>query len=153
MATEFRVLKGKGKWTKVFLPDSTFGDPAWKTDLYMDAANVEAFKALKVKNKVYRDDDGDFVHLKRDVEKTMKGQKVTFSPPIVSNKDGTPFTGNSIGNGSDLTVTLEYYSWPGRPGVLPGYGIRLHSLQVDNLVPYQPNKVKEVDGEAAPMAT
>lgn len=147
MATEFKKFKGKGKWMKIFVPDSTFGDPQYRMQLYLTPEGVIEFKKLGVKNKVNTDEDGSYVNLKRDVSKIMRGQTVSFSPPIVVDKEGNPFKEGSIGNGSDLTVTVEHYAYNPKTGGGPAHAIRLHTVQVDNLVPYQPNVTKETVNE------
>src|SRR5216684_3873576 len=131
--TQYITFSGKGKWIKLFTPDSTFGDPCWKTVLYLSPEDVVRFKELKVKNKINQDEDGTYVNLKRPVSKNTKGTTVTYAPPVVTDNKGNPFNGHEIPNGSDITVTLEYYGWPGRTGVLPGHAIRMHSVQIDNL--------------------
>lgn len=151
MKTELVVLKGKCKWAKVQIPDATFGDPSYRMDLYLTPESIETFKSLKVKNKLNQDQDGAFIHLKRDTSKIMKGQRVQFNPPVLTNKDGTPFTDSQIGNGSDVTVSVEYYGWGASKGVLPGYAIRLYAIQVDNLVNYEPNRKQEQSNEAASL--
>ena len=152
MATEFKTLKGKGKWVKVYLPDENFGDPAYKLDLYISPEQLLEFKSWGLKNRTYRDEDGDYVHLKRPVSKTWgRGQRIDFSPPVVIDNKGNPFN-QPIGDGSELTVTLEYYGF--NPGTLgkPGKAIRMHTVQVDNHVPSQyaqkhPKEINNVQPE------
>ncbi len=146
MPTEFKVLKGTGKWVKLYLPDDSFGDSAWKLDLYLDEENLKAFKALRLMNKIKKDDDGTFIHLKRPTKKVFKGQEVIFAPPIVTDAKGNPFN-EPIGNGSALTVTLEYYGFNPRTGGGPGHAVKIHAVQVDDLVPSPYAQSKEKANE------
>ena len=152
--TEFKTLKGKGKWVKIYLPDDNFGDPAWKLDLYISPEDLLTFKSWGLKNRTYRDEDGDYVHLKRPVSKKWKGQEVNFTAPVVIDDKGNPFN-QPIGNGSDLTVTLEYYGFNAKTGGGPGKAIRLHTVQVDNLVPspYAQQHPKEINNVSPTVET
>jgi hypothetical protein len=147
--TEYVVFSGKAKWAKVFNADTTFGEPSWRMCLYLSPEDVTRFKSLKLKNKVNQDEDGEYVNVKRQVSQVKKGVTINYTPPVITDNKGNPFNGHDIPNGSDVTVTLEYYGWPGRAGVLPGYAIRLHSVQVDNIKPIVLNMRKETTNEAA----
>jgi hypothetical protein len=96
------------------------------------------FKELSVKNTVKRDDDGDYIVFRRPTQRVVKGKVQGLSPPVIVDKEGNPTEGVGIGNGSDVTVKLDYYSYKSPQGDT-GKAIRLAGLRVDNLVPYNPN--------------
>jgi hypothetical protein len=130
--TEYVFLKGRSKWCKVSSPDP-WG--FWKTSLYLTPESLEKFKSLGVKNHLHKDDDGYFIICKRPQSKMIKGKVVGLAPPIVINIDGLEMHDVVIGNGSDITVKLEYYGWTF--GGNPGKSVRLHTIRIDNLVPYE----------------
>lgn len=132
--TKFITFQGKGKWVKPYVP-SQFDK--WSLDLYMPKEEVERFKELKVMNHLKRDDDGDYVTFSRPTSKTFKGKLEGLSPPLVTDKDGMPMINVPIGNGSDLTVTLELYPYqpPGKDQPKKN-AIRLFAIRVDELVPF-----------------
>jgi len=141
----FVYLQGKTKWFRHSAPNK-FGN--WSHDLYLDPTSLEKWKELQensedvqgIKNRLKRDEDGDFVTLRRPVEKQMRtGKKVGFAPPEVFMADGvTPLRGVLVGNTSDITTKLEVYQH-----FIPGTkdkkakAIRWLSSKVDNLVPFE----------------
>lgn len=137
METKFPTFKGKCKWCRVFQPNKW---RKWSLDLYLDNEQVEKFKALETMNHVKKDDDGYFVTLSRPVEKESRfGKKVGFNPPVVVDKDGNNFPPTPIGNGSDLTCTLEHYSYKDPSSGKTKYAIRLYAVRVDNLIEMSKN--------------
>ena len=135
MAQKQVYLQGKSKWARLQSPDD-WGN--WKLNLYLTPESKKTFEDLKVKNHLKRDDDGDFVAIKRPVQKMIKGKVMGLAPPVIVDKDGTPTT-EMIGNGSDVTVKCDYYSYKSPQGE-PGNAIRLAGVRIDNLVPYTPAK-------------
>ena len=134
MAQKQVYLQGKCKWARLQSPDQ-WGN--WKINLYPTKESMAIFKELNVKNHVKRDDDGDFIALKRPTQKMIKGKVMGYSPPTVVDKDGNP-TDVGIGNGSDVTVKCDYYSYKSPQGD-PGNAIRLTGIRIDSLVPYNPS--------------
>jgi len=128
-------LQGKGKWVKVKAPDQ-WGN--WKLNLYLTDESKKTFQDLKVKNYLKRDDDGDYIVVRRPTQKMIKGKIQGLAPPTIVDKDGAP-TETAIGNGSDITVKCDYYSYKSPTGE-PGKAIRLAGVRIDNLVPYTPDK-------------
>ena len=135
MAQKHVYLQGKCKWARLQTPDD-WGN--WKLNLYLTPESKKTFEELKVKNHLKRDDDGDFVAIKRPQSKIIKGRLTGMSPPVVLDKDGGPTT-ELIGNGSDVTVKCDYYSYKTPQGET-GNAIRLSSVRIDTLVPYTPSK-------------
>jgi hypothetical protein len=151
MATKDVFLTGKCKWAKLTVPDAKFGDPKWSIVLYLNQPSYEQFMELKkapggVKNVVKKDEDGYYVTLSRPTQRNYKGQIKAFIPPVVLDgrtklEDGSfpPLT-EYIGNGSDVTVKCEYYSYLMQATKTTEHAIRLVSVRVDNLVPYAPKR-------------
>jgi hypothetical protein len=142
--TKYEYLSGKGKWVKVFQPDTTpNGGQRWKVDLYPDPTSLEIIKKLKEEgllNHMRQDDDGYNMTFARPTQKIMKGRLVAFPPPVVLDKDLKPLENVAIGNGSDITIKLEIYKYP-KPGGekgQKGIAARLIAVRVDNLVPFEP---------------
>jgi len=136
MANQSTVyLQGKCKWARLQAPDQ-WGN--WKLNLYPTSDSMATFKELGVKNTVKRDDDGDYIALRRPTQRVVKGKVLGLSPPVIVDKEGNPIEGVGIGNGSDLTVKLDYYSYKSPQGD-SGKAIRLAGVRVDNLVPYNPS--------------
>lgn len=132
--TDTVFLQGKAKFARLHLPDQ-WGN--YKITLYLSNASYEKFKELGVKNVVKKDEDGYFITLRRPLQKMMKGKVVGLAPPSTVDKTGIPLRDVMIGNGSDVTVKLAYYSY-NTPQGEKGHAIRLEGVRVDNLVPYNP---------------
>ena len=131
MATETHMFRGKVKWPKVYQLNK-YGK--WTLDLYPDADSLDKFKALKVKNHLKKDEDGYYFSVSRPPQVSVRGKIFALTAPIVLDKNNIPTT-VAIGNGSDVTVKVDYYSYrKGTPD--QGYAMRLNSLRIDNLVPY-----------------
>jgi hypothetical protein len=149
--TEHIYLSGKSKWTQTKQVDK-YGK--WGICLYLDPASKETWLKMKEKgilNEINEDDDGEFIRLRRDQQKTFRdGTTRGFVPIKVLDKQGNPYDGN-IGNGSDVTCKVEMYSFkkPFGPGL--GYGIRLEAIRVDNLVPFEGKKKDAFDPDTAKL--
>ena len=136
MTKEYVYLQGKAKWAnRLARPDEKFN--RWSVVLYPNAESLEKFKALGTKNVVKKDDDGYNITLSRPVNKMMRGKLIAFTPPEVIDKDKQPLTA-AIGNGSDVTVKIEAYSYTPPTGG-KAKAIRLESVRVDNLIPFEPD--------------
>jgi hypothetical protein len=91
-------------------------------------------------NEVKKDEDGYSVMFKRPMEKW--GTQLT--PPQMMDKDGNPWKGELIGNGSDITVKVECYQYKKPFNKGKGRAIRLAAVRVDNLIPFER---REMTGE------
>lgn len=156
---EFIYLSGKAKWAaKLFTPDQQY--KCWSFLLYPDDPSYQKILEMKkgkegtqgILNVIKKDDDGYCMTLKRPTEKLFKGRMQGFTPPLVVNADNSPFNAQmSIGNGSDVTCKVEYYTY-NRPTGGKGSAIRLEAVRVDNLVPFEKEKdfkeaeLKQVSG-------
>lgn len=147
MAMTLVYLQGKAKWTqKLFVPDAQY--KCWSMVLYPNSESYDKILDMQkgseniegILNVIKKDDEGYYITLKRPTEKVIKGKVNGFQPPIVLNKDGSPLININIGNGSDVTTGLEYYTYKKPIGTKKGSAIRLFNVRVDNLVPYEPKK-------------
>lgn len=124
------VLSGKAHWASVANPNTTF-EPVWSVDLAIegDELNKARQMGLAIKNK--GDDRGDFVTIKRKVNRRDGTQN---QAPTLVDANKNPMSGTLIGNGSDINVLFKTYEWEyaGKTGV----GAELQKVQVANLVPY-----------------
>lgn len=152
MKVDYEFLQGKVKWFRSQTPDPW----GWyKHDLYLDGPSLEKWQRLKelgIKNELKRDDDGDYVTLRRPTEKKLRsGKTIGYNPPEVL--DGSkplpsggfePLRNVLVGNGSDITTKIEVYSYnvpvpPGQPKKT-GKAIRWLSSRIDNLIPFEINR-------------
>lgn len=144
--TEWYYFQGKASWAKLITPDLEFKN--WNIKVHLTPDSYNQFMKLKepdgeidgILNEVKQDDDGYFVVFKRPTEKKFGNEIKMFSPPEVLDADGKTMKGVHIGNGSDVTVKVECYKYnkPFKKG--RGRAIRLVSVRVDNLIPYERNK-------------
>jgi len=124
------VLSGKAHWASVASPNTTF-EPVWSVDLAIegDELNKARQMGLAIKNK--GDDRGDFVTIKRKVNRRDGTQN---QAPALVDANKNPMSGTLIGNGSDINVLFKTYEWEyaGKTGM----GAELQKVQVTKLVPY-----------------
>lgn len=154
---DYIYLQGKAKWFKHQMPNK-FGN--WSHDIYLNDESIEKVKKLQetkgktdgIKNAIKEDDDGKYISLSRPQSKTIRGKVVGFAPPEVLGRDGLPLHDMLVGNGSDITTKLEYYTYRKPFGDGRGSAIRWASTRVDNLVPFttqrdfDPDQTKSIQG-------
>ena len=142
MSKENVYLKGKGSWfNHAIIMDEEY--QKWHITLHLDQPSLEAFRALQVKTHLKKDDNGYFVRLSRPRKKIMRGKEVIFDAPKIFDKDGFEMSKEAcykIGNGSDITVKLEKYSYKPPGSKVQANAIRLESIRIDNLIPYEPKR-------------
>ncbi len=159
MTTEFVKLRGKSKWALLYdKTDDKYGS-VWKLDLYMDEDSLKKYEEIGLQRPVRESEDGKYVSFKRDVFKIFNPKEgpVYFTPPRIYGKDGkvlvyyvdkqegkSIYTGKSpdefyrvgepvsIGNGSEVEVTISTYNL----GKIPGKGSRLESVKILDLIEY-----------------
>lgn len=123
---------GKCRWAKLFKPDTKFAPGAYKVDLILDKEQIKQFKALKLRNAIKVDDDGNqFVTLSRKLGTKPWAPEEEWGPPIVVDKDGNKFE-KLIGNDSELACELVTYG-----GGDKFMGSRLEKVVVINHVAYE----------------
>lgn len=152
MATTYDFLQGKAKWCKLTTPDTAFGDSKWKLTLYPNAASYEKILKLKeapaIMNVIQKDEDGYYINISRKTSIVISGKVQGMDPPVLL--DGSRKTddgqymplpsGILIGNGSDVTVKIEIYTWPKKGMKSGGRAIRLKSVLVNTLIPFEIKK-------------
>lgn len=128
------------------------GDPkyeCWSTGLYLDEPSYNLFLELKkggenqkgIQNDVTITEEGHRVNLRRPWFKKYQGKDIHFTPPVVIGNDGVPWPPEKmIGNGSDITVKCEYYTFKPPFQKEKGSAIRLTSARIEDHVPYEPNR-------------
>lgn len=132
MATVDIYLSGKGKYIRPYRPND-WND--YTCVLYPDAESLEKINKLKregLKNVLSKDDDGYFMRFKCPSSKEIRGKRIEFSVEVVD-KDNQP-TNVMIGDGSDITLKLERYSYAPK-GAAAGIATRWMKLRIDHLVP------------------
>lgn len=150
MAVEYVYLQGKAKWFKHQTPNK-FGD--YSHDIYLTEESRQKVEELKkgkgnvegIKNTLKHDDDGYYINVRRPQSKTIRGKVVGFAPPELLGKDGLPLHDILVGNGSDITTKLEYYTYKKPFGEGRGSAIRWASTRVDNLVPFTTQRDFDAD--------
>lgn len=139
--TKFVFLQGKAKWAKLVTPDTKFN--RWGIVLYMDKASLDIFNEMKkegVKNVLKKDEDGYHAQFSRPCSKLIRGKVIGFAPPEVLESDGKSVLRNAlVGNGSDVTIKLEQYWYKTPIGEMES-AVRLLSVRVDTLVPFEMSK-------------
>lgn len=149
MANKEIFFRGKVKWFKLQNQgDSNY--KCWSTVLYLTPESVNQFQELKkgtdtvegLLNELKQDEDGHFITLKRPwFRKLRDGSEVGMQPPIILSKENLPWpTDKAIGNGSDVTIKCDYYTFKAPFKTKRGSAIRLVSARIEDLVPYEPKK-------------
>lgn len=152
--TEYIFLSGKAKWVKSQIPNK-FGDYSFV--LYPDDASYDKILALKdgpsgVKNVIKKDEEGYNVTFKRPQSKLIAGKVKGFTPPEILDgsktlDDGShpPLRDILVGNGSDVTVKIEVYSYTSPITKQVGRATRWVSMRIDNLIPFQTRRDFDTD--------
>lgn len=134
--SEFVILRGKAKYARTITPDQ-FGK--WKILLYPDADSLDKVFDLQnrgIKNSIKKDAEGFNINISRPERKeSAKGKVTTYKPPVVKDEAGNDLANVLIGDGSDVSVEIEVYSYPTPTGGR-GTACRLNGIKVHTLVPY-----------------
>lgn len=149
------VFQGKASWPKLVNPDQEYKN--WNVKVHLTPASYNLFMDLKEKkgeidgilNEVKKDEDGYFVVFKRPTEKKWKDKVEQLQPPELLDHENRPLARDvMIGNGSDVTVKCEQYTYnkPFKKGM--GRAIRMVAVRVDNLVPYTRKDFNEYQTKA-----
>lgn len=135
--TDYVYIQGKLSWVKTQVPNE-WGK--WTCTIHPNQASLELIRELQtegVKNVLKKDDDGYYTTFSRPTQRMIKGKVIGLAPPELMQPDGkSPLTGVLVGNGSDGTVKLETY-YHGTPGGGKARAARLHSIRIDNLIPFE----------------
>lgn len=127
------TLPGKAYWASIANPNTTF-EPVWSIDLAVEGGELDKARQMNLNIKNKSDERGDFVTIKRKVNRKDGSQNQR--PSLVdSNKNDM---GNTlVGNGSDVNVLFKTYEWEyaGKMGI----GTELEKVQVTKLIEYNDN--------------
>jgi hypothetical protein len=151
MKTTLLKISGKCKYFRHIQPE-TFTlpngkeDTRWKHVIYPDAPSLELIRDLQaegVKNVLKKDGDGYYVSFGRKVEIEKKDKtKILLGNPKVTGPNGEDYSKTFIGDGSDITTTLEVYQH-GTPGGGKAKAARWLATEVTHLVPVEQNSAEE----------
>lgn len=150
---EWVYFKGKGSWFKN-LQQGDHEYKNWNVKLHFTPESYQDFMKLKDKkgeadgilNEVKKDDDGYFHVFKRPFFKDFGQGPEPLLPPEIIDADGNIWKKDDfIGNGSDITIKCELYSYKNRMSKRPGRAIRLVSVKVDNLVPFSKDDLRPAE--------
>jgi hypothetical protein len=124
------VLSGKSHWATIAAPNTTF-EPVWSIDLALTGEELAKAQNMGMTIKNKGDERGDFVTIKRKVNRRDGGQN---NPPALVDSNKNDMGQTLIGNGSDVNVLFKTYEWEyaGKSGV----GADLQKVQVVKLIPY-----------------
>lgn len=131
------TFSGPCKWARLSTPDQKYNK--YNISVGLDAKQLRELQALKVRNGFKLDDSGLFY--------VTFNRKESDGAPDVVDQQGVKVT-DLIGNGSDVTVKCDTYSWKGKEGTTQ-FGIKLIAVRVDKLIPYEK---KEGPVSTAPTA-
>ena len=123
MATYY--FTGDCKWAKVYKPDDRY--KKYSIDVELDEVQQKEYDSIELKGKARE----GYVSFSSYPDK-KKGNMP--SPPTVMDADGKPFT-DLIGNGSNVTVKIETYTYNNEWG--KGNGHRLMAVKVNKHVKFE----------------
>lgn len=126
--TKYFFLTGTAKWCKLDQPDAKYG--FYGLNLYLDKSGMEKFRESGLRLEIKKDDEGEFIRLRRDPEKLREGDDPKPKKLIFEDGEYKPFT-KLIGNGSFVTAKVQVYDSKKGPGH------RLDAVAVETLVPYE----------------
>lgn len=141
--TVYLDLSGKGNYVNVTRVDD-YGK--WGCMLYPNPESIDKIKKMKegwfegvegIKNELKLDENGEYMRFGRKQKHETRTKTMVFPPPLLLDKDGkTPLQNTLVGNGSDITITIELYFFK-KPNKGLGSATRLQAIRVDNLIPYE----------------
>src|SRR6266576_61753 len=134
--SELINFTGKVRYVQAVDPNK-FGK--WSIQFYPDADSLEHLRELQaqgIKNQMKKDEEGYNIQISRPLSiEFSKGVATPVLPPKVRDKDKQPIDGRSVGDGSDVIVTCEYYGYTVPQSKQRGKAIRFYGLTVNELVP------------------
>lgn len=138
MASKVYEFTGEGLWLKgLYEPDPEYDH--YSLMINLDDKSQKKFNEAGLKN-LYKDNQfGPYgVTFRRPVQKKIKGEVVTFSPPVVTMKKDKSIVEDVrlVGNGSNVTAKVVVYDFSFRGK--SGKGSRLESVVINELIPYEP---------------
>lgn len=124
------VLSGKSFWAAIATPNTTF-EPVWSIDVALTGQELSKAQNLGLNIKNKGDERGDFVSLKRKVNRRDGSENTA---PALKDSQKRDMGKTLVGNGSDVNVLFKTYEWEyaGKSGI----GADLQAVQVVSLIPY-----------------
>ena len=129
MSTKEIKVQGTVRWAK-FREQQVNKWGKLQVNFYpKDKATRSAISALGARNPIKEDEDGNlyYIFVKRLDDSVVPGAVVVW-------QDGAPFDGH-IGNGSEVELTLQVYTWDNEHG--KGTGVKVIFCNILNLVEYK----------------
>lgn len=147
MSTNSIYLSGTLMWAKVHSMDPEYKN--YTVDFYPDDLDearevlAEQGSQLDEREANHPEAPGPFFYkFRREHEKLINGQVVTFNKPLVVQADGKTLETRLLGNGTKATVKVEFFDTKN------GRGHRLLAVRIDDLVEYNapegPREVKHL---------
>ena len=134
--SELINFTGKVRWVQAVDPNK-FGK--WSVQFYPDTDSLEHLRELQaqgIKNQMKKDEEGYNIQISRPLSiQFSKGVDTPVTAPKVRDKDKNPIDGRSIGDGSDVILTVELYTYKIPQSQQRGKAIRFYGLTVQELVP------------------
>ena len=124
------IISGKAYWASVTQPNTTY-EPVWCVDVCLDEDNKSLVESLGLTVKNNGDEKGDFIKIKRKVNKRDGSQR---NAPVVKDAENNSWDDRLIGNGSQVNVKFSTYDW--EYNKKKGTATDLIAVQVVDLVPY-----------------
>jgi hypothetical protein len=127
---DVNIISGKAYWASITSPNTTY-EPVWSVDVCLDKDSKKKIESLGLAVQNKGDDRGDFVKIKRKVNKKDGNPRQS---PVIKDSQNNDWDGSLIGNGSLVNVKFSTYDWTyaGKSGVATD----LMGVQVVDLVPY-----------------
>lgn len=150
MATKYIKVPGKIAWANTLrVPDTYNGAERYTCQLYPTEEGLKILKdsgcGLQFGSEKWAVFEGEkYVKPRRDAEKIIKNEVVTFGPPKIT-MNGADYDG-MIGNGSVVEASLAIYD----AGRYKGH--RLESIRILDLIEYERplTEGQELDRESEP---
>jgi hypothetical protein len=134
--TTWEFFEGKAMWAELRRVNA-YGK--FKVVLYPKPASLKRLMELKdegMMNHIKTDEEGSaYINLSRPPTIKVAGKDVPLPLPEILKADGITPLNDDIGNGSDVVVKCEVRRYKNKFGN-KGIAVRLASVRVDNLVPY-----------------
>lgn len=124
------VLSGKSYWATIATPNETF-EPRWQIDIALTGDQLDKAKSLNLPIKNKGDERGDFVTIKRNVNRRDGTRN---NQPALKDAQKRDMGNVLVGNGSDVNVLFKTFEW--NYANKSGVGADLQAVQVVNLIPY-----------------
>lgn len=132
-------ITGKCHYACVVEPNTRY-DPVWSIQVEVNDDNRKTIEAAKLPVNNKGDDRGDFVTIKRKVNRADGTER---KAPFVKDSQNNLWNGKMIANGSVVNVKAVPYDWnyAGKSGV----SADLAAVQVVDFIEYTGSQVEDFD--------